>query len=243
MRELDLFGRDIKKYQDQSGDEVTDMIKHGVLAGGVRNPKVRDHINLNVGKLTSYESLRNEVFACARATCIWVDDSAMDVSAISKGAKGGKGKGKDKKGGKEATGTGKGSSASKGDETCFYCGKPNHRKAECRKLEADIAAGRVDAKGKAIATDGNAQQGHKSSGTRHPVFAITLFETTPQVGVSFVGAGLGSGDSQAAGSHNGHWFIAPVTVEEADDDAAYRATLSTCQLCPAHESACGLRSR
>lgn len=42
---------------------VTDTTKHAVLAGGMRNAKVRDRINSNIGKLVSCAALWNEVVA------------------------------------------------------------------------------------------------------------------------------------------------------------------------------------
>lgn len=81
----------------------------------------------------------------ASATRVCDEGTAIDVSAVSKGGKNGKGKGKDKKSGEESPG--KSSTTAKGEETCSYYGKPNNCKAECRKLKADVAAGRVDAKG------------------------------------------------------------------------------------------------
>lgn len=115
-------------------------------------------------------------------------------------------------GGKETTGLGKGSVTSNGDEIDFYCRKLNHWRAECRKLKADIAVGRGDAKGKPIATDGTAQQINKSFGAKHHISAITFADTTPQIGVSCVDAGLGVNSSYVASPHKEHWFIAPVTV-------------------------------
>ncbi len=36
-------------------------IKVSVLLGGVQNTKARDHLELNVGRLTSYASVRSEI--------------------------------------------------------------------------------------------------------------------------------------------------------------------------------------
>eukprot|EP00971_Amphidinium_carterae_P224617 4455884-Amphidinium_carterae.2 len=102
------------KYEGQSGDSAADNIKHGVLAGGMWNAKVRNHLNLNMAKLVSFEQLRNEVISYASAMGICTDASEpMDVGALSKGkarkeAKAKavripKGKGKDAKTGEQRT--------------------------------------------------------------------------------------------------------------------------------------------
>ena len=65
------------------------------------------------------------------------------------GSRSDKGKGKGGKGGK--SGKGKSiaeKSASKFEGECRYCQKKGHKKAECRKMKADLAAGKCDKNGK-----------------------------------------------------------------------------------------------
>ena len=59
--------------------------------------------------------------------------------------KGGKGKGR--KGGK---GKEKEKQAGRFEGECRYCKQKGHKKAECRKMQADLAAGRCDKSGKAV---------------------------------------------------------------------------------------------
>ena len=65
-------------------------------------------------------------------------------SSTGKGGKGGKGK--SKKGGKGNEKDDK--SASEVEGECRYCEKKGHNKVECRKMKADLAAGKCDKHGK-----------------------------------------------------------------------------------------------
>lgn len=93
----------------------------------------------------TYEATRREGlnYAVVRRTCHTDIDDAMVIGAVGKG----KGSGATPNGG-EGTETRR--KANGGQKKCFYCGRTNHIKADCRKLKADIEAGYVDNNGKAI---------------------------------------------------------------------------------------------
>eukprot|EP00971_Amphidinium_carterae_P316682 6294829-Amphidinium_carterae.1 len=98
---------DIKKYQDQSGDVIADTIKHGILAGGMKHEKVRDHIRLFSAQLNTYPKLRDEILHFTRSGRTWgSDDSSapMQIDAITGKGKGAKGKDSKKGKGKENSG-------------------------------------------------------------------------------------------------------------------------------------------
>ena len=71
-------------------------------------------------------------------------DGSGSRSDKGKGSKGGKGK--SKKGGKVKERGEK--AASKFEGECRYCQKRRHKKADCRKMKSDIAAGKCDKSGK-----------------------------------------------------------------------------------------------
>jgi hypothetical protein len=87
------------------------------------------HVQLNRGRLTTYETLRGEVvmYAEARGTSVKPPresrhDDPMDTSSMMKG----KAKGKGKKGDGKGKGSGAGS-----DKECYNCGKKGHFSKDC----------------------------------------------------------------------------------------------------------------
>lgn len=162
--EIETFEREVRRWEDQSGKTLDPDIKMSVLMGGMRNTKVREHLELDASRLNSYTDARTEVlnFAVAKRTWTFEVDDPMVIGAVSRKGKG-KGKNKDGKGqtatAAEASVSGKPTdrkdNPAAGKE-CHYCKKPNHFKSDCRKLKADIAAGKVDAKGRPLHGKGSA---------------------------------------------------------------------------------------
>mgnify|MGYP002810041704 CR=1 FL=1 len=68
--EVQRFEHDVLKWEVQTGKELDDEVKHGILIGGMRNDVVRSHLDLSVEKLATYQALRDSVlsFAGARRT-------------------------------------------------------------------------------------------------------------------------------------------------------------------------------
>ena len=192
-REIESFERDISKYKQQSSDLISDAIKHGIVCGGVAHQGLKQHIHLSISRLSTYKALRDEIINYSRARRTWTDLNAVQVVAVhvnvnqerqgggsgsrpvkGKGGKGGKGK--SQKGGK---GKEKGEKAvSKFEGECRYCQMKGHKKAECRKMQADLAAGRCDKSGKtssvnALTTTGTTQPSSQTS------YAPSLASTIP----------------------------------------------------------------
>ena len=154
--EIESFERDVRRYEEQSGKVLDQDVKISVLIGGMLNVKVRDHLELNAARLDTYQQLRAEIlnFAVAKRTWTQDVDDPMVIGAVKDGkGKTSKGKGKDSKGkGKDSKGKAKSKDNANPNagKDCHYCGKPNHIKQDCRKLKADIKAGKVDSSGKPL---------------------------------------------------------------------------------------------
>ena len=130
----------VRKYEEQSGESVTDKVQQAVFQAGIKDAAIRDHLALN-----SFDEMAAEVSTVAR-TRSENDIVPMDVSVLK--GKGGRGKdGKDKEGkGKE----GKAKTKAKDDrdkfdpksssnkfKNCFYCDKVGHVRVDCRKKKRD----------------------------------------------------------------------------------------------------------
>ena len=158
-REIESFERDISKYEHHPSDLISVAIKHGIVCGGMVHQGLKQHIDLSISRLATYKSLQDEIIHYCRARGTWTDPNAMQVDAVmltstrngsslrSDKGKGGKGgKGKSKKGGK---GKQKDEQfASKFEGQCRYCQKKGHKKAEGRKMNEDLDAGKCDKNGK-----------------------------------------------------------------------------------------------
>ena len=159
-REIESFERDISKYKEQSSDLMSDASKYGIVCGGMTHQGLKQPIVLSISRLATYKALRDEIINNSRARRTWTDPNAMQVDAEhvnfqherqgsdggsrsdkgtgGKGGKGGKGKGKEKDE----------KPVSKSEGECRYCQKQRHKMAECRKMKADLAAGKCDKNGK-----------------------------------------------------------------------------------------------
>ncbi|CAK0826196.1 unnamed protein product [Prorocentrum cordatum] len=135
------WGRNLKQYEEQSGDTMTDTIKLATLNSKLLEGNLRTHLNLQAGRLQTFEAARNEAISYLRSTARQEQEPVpMDLSPVTgelypmtRGGKG-KGNGTDKSGkGKDHDGKGK------NKRVCFYCAKPNHAKQECRALATDRA--------------------------------------------------------------------------------------------------------
>ena len=87
------------------------------------------HLNLQSGRLTTYELVHKEATNHLRATQTWMATGTaepMDLSPL----------GKDK-GGKKGKSKGKCDKTTKPKE-CFNCDKPNHSKSECKNFSAAL---------------------------------------------------------------------------------------------------------
>ena len=142
---IEQFRHLVRKYEEQSGESVTDNVRQGVFQAGIKDAAIRDHLALHAGRLNSFDKMAAEVSTVAR-TRSEDDVVPMDVSVLKgKGGKGKDGKGKEGKG-KE----GKRKTKAKDDrdkfdpksssnkfKKCFYCDKFGHVRADCRKKKRD----------------------------------------------------------------------------------------------------------
>ena len=150
--ELELFEKNIRRYEQESGKALDDEILLGVVINGPQENSMRDHIIRNATRLTSYQAVRSELLEIARTSRVLIQMPApMEIGAIPKGKgkqpKGG-GKGKENKGkgkgygGKGENQSGKGKSSNgyqnpNKDKECHYCHKKGHLKSDCRQRMKD----------------------------------------------------------------------------------------------------------
>ena len=120
---IEQFRQLVRKYEEQSGESVTDNVQ-----AGIKEASIRDHLALHAGRLNSFDEMDTEVSTVARNRND-NDNAPMDVSG--KDGKG-KTKGKDGKDKSES----KSSSLNK-DKNCFHCDKIGHVKADRRKKKKD----------------------------------------------------------------------------------------------------------
>ena len=92
------------------------------------------------------------------------------------GSRSDKGKGKSKKGGKGKEKDEK--AATKFDGKCRYCLKRGHKKSDCRKLKADLAAGKCDKGGKPIGVNALSAAG-ATQPSPQAIYAPNMASTIP----------------------------------------------------------------
>ena len=119
----------LKVYEEHSGDKVSENIKLAVLQKYLCDGELARHLNLQSGRLTTYDLARKEAINYLRAEQTWTapgGSDPMDLSPLGKGKGGKKDKGK---------GKGKGDKSAKPKECCC-CGKPGHNKNESRNFSS-----------------------------------------------------------------------------------------------------------
>ena len=102
---FEQFRHLVRKYEEQSGESVSDNVRQAVFQAGIKDASIRDHLALHAGRLNSFDKMATEVSTVAR-TRNENDISPMDVSVLQggkgcKGCKDGKGKDGKTKDGKE----------------------------------------------------------------------------------------------------------------------------------------------
>ena len=136
MSKLELFDNEVTRYDKvrvaRGRPAMDDDIKIGIVVKNLEDGPLKVHLLLNLERVATWDAFRADIVDFRRAQDTASGPAPMDVGML--GGRPGKGGGRGNKGG-GATG-----SAAK---TCFYCGKPNHVKSECRKFLADKAAGKA----------------------------------------------------------------------------------------------------
>ena len=125
---IEQFRHLVRKYEEQSGEPVTDNVRQAVSQAGIKDASIRDHLALHAGRLNSFDKMAAEVSTVAR-TRNENDIVPVDVSLLKSKGKGNDGKSKDDKGkdgkGKTKGKDGKDKSESKSsspnkDKKCFF---------------------------------------------------------------------------------------------------------------------------
>ena len=144
--ELELFEKNIRRYEQESGKTLDDEILLGVVINGLQDNSMRDHIIRNSSRLMTYQLARTELLEIARTSSVLNQMPVpMEIGGVPKGkskskgqSKGPKGKGKsnDQKG-SSSKGKGQGQSGHKcenpnKDKECHYRHRKGHLKADCR---------------------------------------------------------------------------------------------------------------
>ena len=139
---IEQFRHLVRKYEEQSGESVTDNVRQAVFQAGIKD---EGPSGSPCGYTHSFHKMATEVSTVAR-TRSENDVVPMDVSVLKgKGGKGKDGKGKDgkNKDGKrkakamdDKTKTDPRSNSNK-DKKCLYCDRIGHVKADCRKKKRD----------------------------------------------------------------------------------------------------------
>ena len=122
--ELELFDKNIRRYEQESGKTLDDEILLGVVISGLQDNSMRDHIIRNSSRLTIYQLVRTELLEIARTSRVLNQMAVpMEIGGVPKGkskskgqSKGPKGKGKstDQKG-SSSKGKGQGQSGHRGE--------------------------------------------------------------------------------------------------------------------------------
>ena len=76
--ELELFEKNIRRYEQESGKTLDDEIVLGVVINGLQDNSMRDHIIRNSSRLTTYQLARTELLEISepaassiRCRCPW----------------------------------------------------------------------------------------------------------------------------------------------------------------------------
>ena len=161
--------KQVRDYEQQSADKVSDAIKMGVVLHHLPDQSLREHLLLNASRYDTYDKVAAEVRQVTMARAVWSGPSPMDVSALQQRGKDtstcttcGKighsskdcwfkdGKGKNKGDGKgKVKGDGKGKKGKKSDVPrkkglCHNCGKEGHFARDCRSKKVDKTAAAVE---------------------------------------------------------------------------------------------------
>ena len=111
------FERDVQRYEQRSGEPMSDSMKIGVVLKQLDEGSLRQHLLMNAARLSTWLDFKREVQEIRRAQASIVA-TPMDIGAFQKGGKGDRG--------------GKGKGGKDSDMKCSNCGRANHWKRDCR---------------------------------------------------------------------------------------------------------------
>ena len=78
---VEQFRHLVRKYEEQSGESVTDTVRQAVFQAGIKDASIRDHLALHAGRLNPFDKMATEVSTVAR-TRNENDIVHMDVSVL-----------------------------------------------------------------------------------------------------------------------------------------------------------------
>ena len=119
----------VKVYEERLGDTVAENIKLAVPLKYLCDAELARHLNLQPGRLTTYELARKEAINYLRVKQTLMVTGIVDPMDLSPLGKG--------KGAKKGKSKGIGDKTTKPKE-CFCCGEPGHRKSECRNFSTAL---------------------------------------------------------------------------------------------------------
>ena len=120
-----------------SGEKISANIARGVLVGALEHePELRAHLFRNMARLPTYTDVKREIISALSAQRSVTQAAPMDIGALN-GGKRGRGRGKSTGAGPKGRGESTSAASSSAAGPCFHCGKPGHKKAECRKWLAE----------------------------------------------------------------------------------------------------------
>ena len=116
---INKMEEDMTRYQKMTGENLSDTIKRGILMKALRNEaELQKNVFRNCTRLSTYEKMREEVMSALtteRAVHELMGDDPMEIEAVGKSGK--KGRGKKGKGKNDQKGRGKGPGQGKGSGT------------------------------------------------------------------------------------------------------------------------------
>ena len=63
---IEQFRHLVRKYEEQSGESVSDNVRQAVFQAGIKDAAIRDHLALHAGRLNSFDKMAAEVSTVAR---------------------------------------------------------------------------------------------------------------------------------------------------------------------------------
>ena len=57
---IEQFRHLVRKYEEQSGESVTDNVRQAVFQAGIKDAAIRDHLALHAGRLNSFDKMAAE---------------------------------------------------------------------------------------------------------------------------------------------------------------------------------------
>ena len=85
IAELGLFEYELGRYEEQSGEEITDVIKMGVVLRELPDSPLRRHMIMNAEQLRGWPAFRDMIVRVLRAESPATGAGPMDTSAFGKG--------------------------------------------------------------------------------------------------------------------------------------------------------------